>query len=287
MEIANKLKRYCHEKHIPLYMFAEDEAASGGYMILSSGDKIYSQTATILGSIGAVSRSGALGNAVKDAKLERRRLDSNESSFERVTDQFYEKLPEESKRYLLDYAFRAQQRFIKHIESHRGDRIKIPKDQRMDRIYTADCFTANEALEFGLIDGIGTYDEILKRDFPGAHIVNFSKKSYFERLKDTYETTAVAFDSLTKSQTPTSEVSSIVAPLDTMMFYSTYASTLRNLQILHQEHQESTRRLFMIYTKLSSTRSPVCCCSLSKRYFAQIEIFIHDSKAARLSLIHI
>ena len=38
--ICKKVKAFAHEHHIPLYTFAEDMAASGGYQILCVGNSI-------------------------------------------------------------------------------------------------------------------------------------------------------------------------------------------------------------------------------------------------------
>lgn len=39
--MTSMIKGFCHENHLPLYTFAEDCAASGGYFLLSIGDKVY------------------------------------------------------------------------------------------------------------------------------------------------------------------------------------------------------------------------------------------------------
>ncbi len=38
-----------------MYTFAEDIAASGGYLILLAGDKVYADKTSVVGSIGVVS----------------------------------------------------------------------------------------------------------------------------------------------------------------------------------------------------------------------------------------
>ena len=45
------------EKGVPVFAFAEDVAASGGYWLALAADEIYSEEASLLGSIGVVTAS--------------------------------------------------------------------------------------------------------------------------------------------------------------------------------------------------------------------------------------
>jgi len=39
---------------LPLYTFAQDVAASGGYFILCAGDQVYVDRSSLVGSIGVI-----------------------------------------------------------------------------------------------------------------------------------------------------------------------------------------------------------------------------------------
>jgi ClpP class serine protease len=52
--ICDKLRLFCQDRKIPLYTFAEDLAASGGYFFLCIGDKVYAQKSSLVGSIGVI-----------------------------------------------------------------------------------------------------------------------------------------------------------------------------------------------------------------------------------------
>lgn len=85
--------------------------------------------------------------------------------------------------------------FIGHVEKFRGSKIKVPKDDRKKLIYQADVFTGERAVELGytafhhrincfrLVDGIGSYHDILKRDFPDAKIVDSNKERVWDRIR--------------------------------------------------------------------------------------------------------
>jgi ClpP class serine protease len=49
--IYNYIRELSEEKKIPVYTFAQDVAASGGYWLLLSGDEIYAHNSSIVGSI--------------------------------------------------------------------------------------------------------------------------------------------------------------------------------------------------------------------------------------------
>ena len=59
-QLANKNKK--------VIIFAEDVAASGGYLIACAGDEIYANSSSIVGSIGVISASFGFQDAIK--KLE-------------------------------------------------------------------------------------------------------------------------------------------------------------------------------------------------------------------------
>ena len=52
--------------------FAEDVAASGGYMLACAGDEIYANPSSIIGSIGVIYSSFGLKELIKKIGIERR-----------------------------------------------------------------------------------------------------------------------------------------------------------------------------------------------------------------------
>ena len=53
-QIYLRIKQLAAEKKLPVLVFVEDVAASGGYMIACAGDEIICDPSSILGSIGVV-----------------------------------------------------------------------------------------------------------------------------------------------------------------------------------------------------------------------------------------
>ena len=71
-QIYLRIRQLAAEKKLPVLVFAEDVAASGGYMIACAGDEIYCDPSSILGSIGVVGGSFGFQEAIKKIGVERR-----------------------------------------------------------------------------------------------------------------------------------------------------------------------------------------------------------------------
>ena len=54
MLIYKRIRALAVEKNLKVYIFAEDVAASGGYLLALAGDEIYADPASIVGSIGVI-----------------------------------------------------------------------------------------------------------------------------------------------------------------------------------------------------------------------------------------
>src|ERR1700757_561808 len=64
-QIYLRIRQLAAEKKVPVLVFVEDVAASGGYMIACAGDEIICDPSSILGSIGVVGGSFGFQEAIK------------------------------------------------------------------------------------------------------------------------------------------------------------------------------------------------------------------------------
>ena len=76
--IAGRIRALAAEKKRPVYAFAEDVAASGGYWLLTAGDELYADESSIVGSIGVVAGSFGFPAALQRLGVERRLYTSGE-----------------------------------------------------------------------------------------------------------------------------------------------------------------------------------------------------------------
>jgi len=157
-------------------VFAEDVAASGGYLIACAGDEIYANSSSIIGSIGVIYSSFGFTELIKKIGVERRvhTAGKNKSSL----DPFQEEKSEDIER-LKKIQLDLHKDFIKVVEESRG--IKLKKDGV--ELFSGEFWAGSKAKELGLIDELGNANEILKEKF-GEDVVikKFEKpKSWFSK----------------------------------------------------------------------------------------------------------
>ena len=71
-QIYLRIRQLAAEKKLPVLVFVEDVAASGGYMIACAGDEIFCDPSSILGSIGVVGGAFGFQELIKRIGVERR-----------------------------------------------------------------------------------------------------------------------------------------------------------------------------------------------------------------------
>ena len=70
--LYRRIRQLAEEKGVPVFAFAEDVAASGGYWLALAGDEVYAEDASLLGSIGVVTSSFGLNRLIERFGIERR-----------------------------------------------------------------------------------------------------------------------------------------------------------------------------------------------------------------------
>ena len=70
--IYSYIRKQAKKNKKKVLVFAEDVAASGGYLIACAGDEIYANSSSIIGSIGVIYSSFGLQELIKKAGIERR-----------------------------------------------------------------------------------------------------------------------------------------------------------------------------------------------------------------------
>jgi signal peptide peptidase SppA len=156
--------------------FAEDVAASGGYLIACAGDEIYANSSSIIGSIGVIYSSFGFTELIKKIGVERRvhTAGKNKSTLDPFLDEKNEDI-EKLKRIQLDL----HKDFIKVVEDSRGSKL----DKTGIELFSGEFWSGSKAKELGLIDGVGNANEILKEKFGDDVVIKkFEKsKSWFNK----------------------------------------------------------------------------------------------------------
>ena len=157
--IYSYIKKQAKKNKKKVLVFAEDVAASGGYLIACAGDEIYANSSSIIGSIGVIYSSFGLQELIKKAGIQRRIYTAGKNKS--TLDPFVEEKQEDIER-LKKIQLDLHSDFIKVVENSRSTKLK--KDKNLD-IFTGEFWSGSKAKELGLIDGLGNADEILKEKF--------------------------------------------------------------------------------------------------------------------------
>ena len=140
-------------------VFAEDVAASGGYLIACAGDEIYANSSSIIGSIGVISASFGFKNLIEKIGVERRVYTAGKNKS--TLDPFLDEKEEDINR-LKNIQLEIHQDFIDVVEQSRGN--KLNKSSGIE-LFSGEFWTGKKSKDLGLIDGLGNFNEILKDKF--------------------------------------------------------------------------------------------------------------------------
>ena len=157
-QIYLRIKQLAAEKKLPVLVFVEDVAASGGYMIACAGDEIFCDPSSILGSIGVVGGSFGFQEAIRRLGIERRLYTAG--AHKAMLDPFLPENPDDVSRV------KALQReihaiFISLVKESRGSRLKGADDV----LFTGEYWAGETSIALGLADAIGDLRSTLRARF--------------------------------------------------------------------------------------------------------------------------
>lgn len=145
--IYKRIRALAEEKGLPVYVFAEDVMASGGYLLALAGDEIYADASSIVGSIGVVSAGFGFNGMIAKIGVDRRVHTVGDRKM--ILDPFRPER-EEDVRHLTTIQQDVQESFVGLVKSRRGTRIEAHGDTLFDGAF----WSGKQALALGLIDGL-------------------------------------------------------------------------------------------------------------------------------------
>ena len=166
--IFRRIRSLAEERKVPVFMFAEDAAASGGYMIACAGDEIFADPSSLVGSIGVVSAGFGFERLIERLGVERRVHTAGRNKA--MLDPFRPEDPEDVER-LKEIQARVHEVFVELVRARRGTRLRGEAEQ----LFSGTVWAAADALALGLIDGIGDLRSVLRERFgPKVKLVTLS-----------------------------------------------------------------------------------------------------------------
>src|SRR5258707_3692413 len=148
-QIYLRIRQLAAEKQLPVLVFVEDVAASGGYMIACAGDEIFCDPSSILGSIGVVGGSFGFQELIRKVGVERRLYTAG--AHKAMLDPF---LPEDREDVARLNAIQREIHtiFIALVRHSRGRRLKGSDDTLFSGEYLAGATSGSLGLTYAIGD---------------------------------------------------------------------------------------------------------------------------------------
>lgn len=151
---ASQLERVKARK-LKLTIAVDEVAASGGYMMACTGDKIIAAPFAYIGSIGVVAEFPNFNRLLKKYDVDYEQVTAGE--FKRTMTPLGENTPEAREKFKEELA-RIHAMFKKHVSKNRPN-------LDIEKVANGEHWLAQEALELGLVDEIKTSDEYIIENF--------------------------------------------------------------------------------------------------------------------------
>ena len=163
----NELKSSSKKK---IYSVIDDVGASGGYYIAASGNMIFANSSSIVGSIGVRLDSFNVESLAKKLGIESRTISSGGDKL--ILDPF-QSLTSEHKEHLQSLVTGIHKEFIDDIKIARGSVLQT------DKVFTGLFWTGVQAKELGLIDEVGSIYDVNRKYLNNSTLIVYNKKPNF------------------------------------------------------------------------------------------------------------
>jgi len=162
--IAERIRQLSAEKGVKVFAFCEDMAASGGYWIACAADEIFAARTSLVGSIGVVSSGFGLQDLMSRLGIERRLYTAGKN---KARMDMFSPESDEDIAWVSGLQGRLHEEFKAWVSQRRGTRLRGSGDV----LYSGDIWIGTQAVELGIIDGIGVVRSVIAERYPDAEIV--------------------------------------------------------------------------------------------------------------------
>ncbi|MCE9521802.1 MAG: S49 family peptidase [Alphaproteobacteria bacterium] len=156
--IHDRIRALAKENGVKVLTFAEDVAASGGYMLAIAGDEIYAHENSIVGSIGVVSAGFGFDKLIEKIGIERRVHTAGDHKA--MLDPFKPENPRDAA-HLEALQVEVHESFKAMVRTRREGKLKGDEKE----LFSGAFWTGAKAKEMGLIDGLGDLRSICRAKF--------------------------------------------------------------------------------------------------------------------------
>lgn len=156
--IHGRIRALADEHRVPVLVFCEDVAASGGYWLACAGDEIYADESSVIGSIGVIYAGFGFVEAIRKLGVERRVHTAGENKS--ILDPFKPERLEDLE-HLKSLQGEIHDAFKALVMARRGAKLKRDDPE----LFSGAFWAGRQALTRGLVDGIGHMHQVLKARF--------------------------------------------------------------------------------------------------------------------------
>ena len=158
--LYRRIRQLADERDVPVFAFAEDVAASGGYWLALAADEIYAEETSLVGSIGVVTAGFGFAQVLERFGIERRLYTAGEDKS--LLDPFLPEEPRDVERARRACSATCTTSFKALVRARRGARLK---GEDATLLSAARSSPAGARSALGLIDGIGDLRGVMRERF--------------------------------------------------------------------------------------------------------------------------
>ncbi|TMH13242.1 MAG: S49 family peptidase [Betaproteobacteria bacterium] len=173
--VNDEIKRLkaLHKKKV--YAVVEEVCASGAYYIAAATDEIYTDKASIVGSIGVLMDGFGFTGTMDKLGIERRLMTAGENKG--IGDPF-SPMSEKQKAYTQAMLDQIHRQFIRVVKEGRGKRLKESPE-----LFSGLYWNGEEAVKMGLADKFGNLDYVAREVIKAEDVVDYTpRENVAERL---------------------------------------------------------------------------------------------------------
>ena len=156
--IHDRIRKLAEDAEVEVMTFAEDVAASGGYMLALAGDEIYAHENSIVGSIGVVSAGFGFQQMIEKLGIERRVHTAGERKA--MLDPFRPEDPRDAA-HLEALQQEVHESFKAMVRTRRKGKLKGDEGE----LFSGMFWTGAKAVKLGLVDGVGDLRSVCEQKY--------------------------------------------------------------------------------------------------------------------------
>jgi len=156
--VTSYIQMKSKKQKVPVVVFVEDMAASGGYWLACAGSEIYSSRSSVLGSLGVIYFNLGVQQLIEKLGVERRIITAGDNKA--LMDPL-SPMKDEDVRIIKTMLENTHKHFVDHVKKNRGERLKGSDEE----LFNGGVWTGEPAQELGLIDGIQDMDEYIQNKY--------------------------------------------------------------------------------------------------------------------------